>query len=605
MNTRASHPSPGPAEAAAALRGGDIIVEYLIKERVPYLFGVCGHGNVGLLDAAYNARDRITVISTHHEQSAGYMAEAYYKVRHQPVATFTSCGPGSCNLPVALASAMMDSASFLAITGNVPTSQFNRNPFQETGRYFQGDYPSVIRPYVKRSFQPTRVEMLPLALRQAFALMRNGRPGPVNIDVPLDVFVETAAVAVPEPDPALAQRSPGDPAALEAALALLQHARRPVILAGQGVLLSEAAPELLRFAGLMGIPVVSSPNGKGAIDETHELAFGAIGRNGTYAANEATKNADVLLALGCSFDDRATSGWFEGYTFSIPPTKLIHIDIDASEIGRNYRPELGIVADCKAALEALIRMAEAKRSRGAYEGWLGHLGECRGAWGQYFTPFRKSDAFPVRPERLIQAFERVLPENVILAVDVGRHHNWMVQLWKVRRPRHMIQSWGFASMGFATSGILGAKLAAPDQPAVAAVGDGSFMMTPHIVATAVEYRIPAVWVIWNDSGYTSIRDLQLGNFRRELATSFENQRTGELYTPDFALLARSFGAEGIAVAKAADLEGALEAAVKCEKPCVIDVRIDREARPAATGGWQLPPLPPAEPTFEKLIGRKV
>jgi len=191
-------------------KGAEIMVEYLIKEKVPYLFGVCGHGNIGFLDAAANAADRIRTISVHHEQAAGYMADAYYKVRHQPVATYTSCGPGSCNLPVELAGAMMDSSSFLAITGNVQTTQFNRMPFQETGRYFQGDFPSVIRPLVKKSFQPTRVEMLPLAMKQAFGLLRTGRPGPVNIDVPLNVFQESADVEIPEPDTLVRQGSPGN-----------------------------------------------------------------------------------------------------------------------------------------------------------------------------------------------------------------------------------------------------------------------------------------------------------------------------------------------------------------------------------------------------------
>ena len=176
----------------ARMNGADIIVDFLVRQKVPYLFGLCGHGNVGFLDAAFKAQDRIRTISVHHEQTAGHMADAYFKVRHEPVATFTSCGPGSANLVMALAAAMMDSSAFFAITGNVPTSQFNRSPFQETGRYFQGDFPSVIRPYVKRSYQPTRVDMMPLAVRQGWELMLSGRPGPVNLDVPLNVFVEEA-----------------------------------------------------------------------------------------------------------------------------------------------------------------------------------------------------------------------------------------------------------------------------------------------------------------------------------------------------------------------------------------------------------------------------
>jgi acetolactate synthase-1/2/3 large subunit len=587
---------------ARTLKGADILIEYLVKERVPYLFGVCGHGNVGLLDSALGAADRIKTISTHHEQSAGYMADAYYKMRHEPVATYTSCGPGSCNLPVALAGAMMDSSAFLAITANVPTGQFNRLPFQETGRYFQGDFPSVIRPYVKKSFQPTRVDMIPLAVQQAFTLMRSGRPGPVNIDVPLNVFQETAEVEVPDPYPLVSQRFPGDLAALEQAVDLLLGAQRPVILVGQGGLLSEASEALLDFVALTKIPVVTSPNGKGAIDETHELAFGAIGRNGTYAATEAARNADVMLAIGCSFDDRTSSAWIDGYTFSIPPTKLIQVDTDPDEIGRNYPAYLGILGDARASLEFMIRLVRDKR-RGQgkeYGDWLAKLRECRKIWDDYQDQFVGSEQVPLRPERLMKGLSRVVPENAILATDVGVHHNWVIQLWESRRPRHLLQSWGFACMGYATSGILGAKLARPESPAVAVVGDGSFLMTPHILATAVEYDIPAVWVVWNNNGYCSIRDLQLGFFGKELATSFQKNKTGELYSPDFAMMARSFGVDSARVERTADLEGILETAIKANKPYLVEVPVDREIRPVGTGTWSLPPLPHPEPNFTKL-----
>jgi acetolactate synthase-1/2/3 large subunit len=595
---------PKNADQRKTYKGAEIMVEYLIKEKVPYLFGVCGHGNIGFLDAACNAADRIKTISVHHEQAAGYMADAYYKVRHEPVATYTSCGPGSCNLPVALAGAMMDSSAFLAITGNVPTTQFNRMPFQETGRYFQGDFPSVIRPLVKKSFQPTRVEMLPLAMKQAFGLLRTGRPGPVNVDVPLNVFQETAAVEIPDPDPLVKQRAPGDLDALTQTLELLLNAKRPVILVGQGGLIGEATQALLEFIKLVRIPVVTSPNGKGMIDETNELSFGAIGRNGPYAANEAARNADVLLALGCSFDDRATSAWISGYTLTIPPTLLIQIDNDPSEIGRNYPAHLGILGDIRASLEVLARRAQdkVKTKPKTYDDWVAKLSEARKIWDDYQTPFGASDQMPLRPERLLKGLSRVIPENAIFAPDVGVHHNWVVQLWKARRARHLLQSWGFASMGFATCGILGAKLAQPDSPAIAVVGDGSFLMTPHILATAMEYDIPAVWVVWNNYGYCSIRDMQLGMFGQELATSFQIDKTKQLYSPDFVMLARSFGVEAARVERAADLEGALETAIKSNRPYLVEVPVDRDIRPVGTGTWCLPPIPHAEPNFRKLAG---
>ncbi len=591
----------------ATMNGADIIVDFLVKQKVPYLFGLCGHGNVGFLDAAFKAQNRIRTISTHHEQSAGHMADAYYKVRHEPVATFTSCGPGSANLVIALAAAMLDSSAFFAITGNVPTQQFNRGPFQETGRYFQGDFPSVIRPYVKRSYQPTRTDMMPLAVKQAWDLMLAGRPGPVNLDVPLNVFVEEAEVEVPQPSPRVINGAPGNPAALAAAVDMLVAAKQPVIIAGQGVLLAEASAELAALAELLRIPVVTSPNGKGSISDRHELAFGSIGRNGSYAANDATKNADVILALGFSFDDRATSAWLDGYTLAIPPSRLIQIDIDPAEISKNYPAELGILGDAKASLAMMAEIARGQLG-GARSGstpWLDRLFRGREVWREYQSGLANSDAMPLRPERLMQALSRAIPENAVVASDVGVHHNWIIQLYETLRPRQLIHSWGFAAMGFATSGILGAKLAAPDRPCVAVVGDGSFLMTPHALATAVEYDIPVVWVVWNNNGYCSIRDIQHGMFgARELATGFQLDRNGELYSPDFAMMAKSYGVASHKVAHAGELEDAIQTAVKANRPYLLEVPVDRDIRPIGTGSWDLPPLTPPEPNFLKALAAR-
>lgn len=585
--------------ARAAMNGADIIVDFLIRQKVPYLFGLCGHGNVGFLDAAFKAQNRIRTISTHHEQSAGHMADAWFKVRGEPVATFTSCGPGSANLVVALAAAMMDSSAFFAITGNVPTGQFNRSPFQETGRHYQGDFPSVIRPYVKRSYQPTRVDMVPLAVRQGWELMTSGRPGPVNLDVPLDVFVEEAEVEIPVASAPIRSDAPGNPEALAAAVAMLAAAERPVIIAGQGVLIGKASAELTRLAETMGIPVVTSPNGKGAINERHELAFGSIGRNGTYAANDATKNADVILALGFTFDDRATSAWLDGYTLSIPPSRLIQIDIDPAELGRNYPAELPILGDVRASLAAMLAMPVAPGKRDA---WLGRLRHGREVWRRYQDGLAASEAMPLRPERLMRALSRAVPENAIVASDVGVHHNWIIQLFDALRPRQLIHSWGFAAMGFATSGILGAKLAAPDRPCVAVAGDGSFLMTPHALATAVEYDIPVVWVVWNNRGFCSIRDIQHGMFgARELATSFQNDASRELYSPDFALLAKSFGVASHSVTHVSELEDAIATAIAANRPYLLEVPVERDIRPIGTGSWALPPLPQPEPNFLKAL----
>src|SRR5262244_2896259 len=215
------------------MKGADVITEYLIDSKIPYVFGLCGHGNVGILDSLYQARDRIAFVSPRHEQVAAHMADAYFRVRHQPVATLTSCGPGSCNIVMPLAVALSDSSALMAITANVPTSQFNRSPFQEINRHHQADFPSIIRPVVKRSFQPTRVDMLPLALRQAASLMVSGRPGPVNVDIPFNVFQEEDEIELPPPAPPLhAHRGGAAPEEVTAAAAMIGAAKRPVLFVG-------------------------------------------------------------------------------------------------------------------------------------------------------------------------------------------------------------------------------------------------------------------------------------------------------------------------------------------------------------------------------------
>jgi len=582
-------------------KGADIIVDYLVEAGVPYAVGLCGHGIIGLMDSLYKNSDKIKTMTVRHEQSAGHIADVYFRVKHEPIVTYTSCGPGSTNLVTALATAFMDSSAFLAITGNAPTNQFNRAPFQETGRYFQGDYPSVIRSYVKRSYQPTRVDMLPLAIRQAFNDTTAGRPGPVNLDVPFNVFQEEDDVVCEHPQDFcnLLQRSQADPAAIEQVLNILASCERPLIVAGNGAILSEAGPEILAFAEYMNIPVHTSPMGKGIIDERNPICLGATGRNGTYASNMAGSHCDVLLALGTSFDDRSTSAWFEGITYSISKTKLIQVDIDAREIGKNYPIELGIVADCKQFMAQLLEAAKAKfQKKPDYSNWNAQIKEWQRLWDMSIEPVVTSDACPIHPARLLAEIRKALPEDGIFLTDVGVHHNWVVQFWKAYRPQSIMQSWGFATMGFATAGAIGAKLAAPEKPVVAFVGDGSFMMCPQIVATAVEYHIPIVWVIINNHAFGSIRDLQHGYFeKRELCTSFRDSVTGELYNPDFAALARSMGADGYRVEKPEKLSEALEAAIKSGRPSVIDVIVDRDIGPIGTGSWHFPPYPHPKPNF--------
>jgi len=583
------------------MKGAELIADYLIAQGVPYVFGLCGHGNVGMLDALYHRVDRIKLISPRHEQCAGHMADAYFRVRHEVVATLTSTGPGSANMVMPLITALSDSSAFLAITSNVPTSQANRGPFQELYRHNQADFVSVVRPTVKRSFQPSRVEMLPLALRQAFDTMTSGRPGPVNIDVPFNVYQEEAAIDLPPASPAFASVRPAASAPdLVKASEMLRQSHRPVLFIGHGTSLSEAGPEVTELSVRFGIPVITSPNGMGCVPAESMLTLGFIGRNGAYPANQAGRHADLVITLGTRFDDRSSSSWHAGYSWNFPESKLIHVDIDPQELGRNYPPDLGIVADVKTFVSQWLDvLGSGEGYRQGLAAWHGDIAQWQRLWDDYVLPNFREEGSPLRPEFVVGALQKTLPDDVIISLDSGVHHNWFMQFWKARRPQSMLNSWGYSSMGFGVCGILGAQLAAPDRVCVSVCGDGGFTMVPYVICTAVEYELPCIWVVWNNFAWAAIHDIQIGMFGgREIGTAFyEGQDRSKPYNPDFAAWARAAGADGYTVTRASDLMPSLEQAIRMRRPAVIDVHVDDKAKPPSTGTWQLPPTPFKEPVF--------
>ena len=585
------------------MKGGELIANYLVQEKVPYVFGICGHGNVGILDAMYDVRDKLKLISPRHEQCAGHMADAYFRVKHKPVATLTSTGPGSANMIMSLATALSDSSAFLAITSNVPTSQHNRAPFQELYKHNQADFAQVVKPVVKRAFQPTRVDMLPLALRQAMDTMVTGRPGPVNLDIPYNVYQEEADVEMPPASNLHRAHRPGaSDADVAAAIDLLASAHQPVLFIGHGATLSEAGDEITELAHRLGIPVITSPNGMGCISGADPLALGFIGRNGAFPANEAGRRADLVITLGTRFDDRSSSSWHAGYSWNFPKTRLVHVDIDPQELGRNYVPTLGIIADIQVFTRQLLNALPARPEISAtrYAPWLAQVRGWQAQWEAFVRPHFTDSTNPLRPEFVVGTLQKVLPDDVILALDSGVHHNWFMQFWQAKRPQSMLNSWGYSSMGFGVCGVMGAQLAAPDRPCVAVVGDGGFTMAPYVLCTAVEYNLPVVWIIWNNFAWGAIRDIQHGMFDgREIGTAFFHGETGARYNPDFAAWARACGADGYTVTRSQDLGVTVQQALKNRRPCVIDVHVDADVRPPSTGTWQLPPTPYREPAFGK------
>jgi acetolactate synthase I/II/III large subunit len=587
------------------LNGGQVIVDYLIRERVPYVFGLCGHGNIQFIDALYERSADIKTISVHHETVAGFMADVYYRIAGRPTATFTSCGPGSANLPICLANSFLDSVPFLAVTGNIPTSQFNRGAFQELYRHYQADFPSTVRAYCKRVFQPTRGEMVPLAVRQAWKTMVTGRPGPVVLDVPFDVFKEPAAEETPRPEEwnaNISSRCGADPDGVTKVVDMLLAAERPVILVGQGVKYGGAAADLRQLAERLQIPVAFSSSGLGAMDAGHPLALGLVARNGVYHANHATRQADVLLALGVRFDDRTSSSWLPGYSFTIPPTKLIQVDIDPEEIARNYPVALGLMADVRTFLRQLLaEIASRNTVENAAEPrkkWLAAIDGYRKEWNAFVAPGFIDDSSPINPQRAAHEIDKALPDDAILVSDIGIHHNWLIQFCKPKRPDSLIGSMGFGPMGFGVAGVLGAKLAASHRPCVSVCGDGAFFMHASVLGTAVEYEIPVVWVVWNNYAYASIRGLQRGYLGgRELVTDFRDPKTGAPYNPDFAAMARSAGIEGVSIDRAGDLGDAVRAGLASGKPYLIDANIGADQNPGGAGVWDLPGTGRSQPVY--------
>jgi acetolactate synthase-1/2/3 large subunit len=420
----------------------------------------------------------------------------------------------------------------------------------------------------------------------------------VVLDVPFDVFKEAAAEETPRPEDWNANiscRCGADPDGVKQAVDLLLAAERPVILVGQGVKYGGAADDLRTLAEKLQIPVAHSMSGIGAIDARHPLSLGLLSRAGAYQANHAARQADVLLALGVRFDDRTSSSWIPGYSFTIPPTKLIHVDIDPEEIARNYPVALGLMADVRTFLRQVLaeldrrgNAAAAAASRGP---WLNAIAGYRKEWEKFIAPGFADDSTPIHPQRAATEIDKALPEDAIMVSDIGVHHNWLLQFCKPRRPDSFIGCMGFGPMGFGVAGALGAKFAAPDRPCVSVCGDGAFFMHASVLGTAVEYNLPVVWVVWNNYAYASIRGLQRGYLDgRELATDFRHPDSGKPYNPDFAAMARSAGVDGVRIDRAGDIGDAVRKAIAANKPCVIDVNISADQNPGGAGVWELPGL---------------
>lgn len=562
------------------------LVDYLEARGVEHIFGLCGHTNIAVLSALEGSKIRF--INTRHEQVAAHAADGYARTKRQTAVVLSHLGPGLTNAATGVANAALDSIPMVVIAGDVPSHYYGKHPHQEVNLHADAAQWEIYRPFVKRAWRVDRADLFPEIITKAFQIAETGRPGPVLVSVPMDIFSAEIDTALFEKRREHARdiARPGlDEVVAERIVRRLAEAKRPVIYAGGGVLLAQASGELAAFADYLSIPVAHSLMGKGVIPDDHPMTLGMTGFWGTQFINDNCRNAEIVLGLGTSFKEADCSSWENEFTFNIPTTKLIHIDIDPSEIGRNYPVEIGAAADLKPALAALLRVAQRLYPDGRGDKTL------RQSIQNYRKEFRAanasleaSDKFPLQPERILADVRAALPRDAIITTDVGWNKNGVGQQFPIYEPGSILTPGGYATMGFGAPAALGAKLARPDRVVVSLVGDGGFGQNPAVLATAVESNIGVIWVIMNNFAFGTIAGLQKAHYNTTFGTVFE--RDGKPYSPHYADIAKAYGVDAVRIQSAAELKPALEKAIAANRPAVIEVIMENSPVPT-TGHWNI------------------
>jgi len=562
------------------------LVKYLEDRGVEHIFGLCGHTNIAVLAAL--AKSSIRFINTRHEQIAAHAADGYARAKHQTAVVLSHLGPGLTNAATGVANAALDSVPMVVIAGDVPSHYYGRHPHQEVNLHADASQFEIYRPFVKRAWRVDKEDLFPEIIEKAFQLAESGRPGPVLVSVPMDIFSKEVDVSLFERlrlnTKKLHKPSLDDETAAKIVNTLLR-AKNPLLYVGGGIILADAAEELEAFVNHLSIPVAHSLMGKGVLPDDHPMTLGMTGFWGTKFINNKCKEADYVLGLGTRFSEADCSSWDPRFTFNFPPSRLIHIDIDPSEIGRNYPVEIGAVADLKQALKVLVGAAKKLLPAGRRNDQLAKaIADNRKEFKSGNEAYIRDRAYPMRPERILAEIREVLPRDAIITTDVGWNKNGVGQQFPVYTPGSILTPGGYATMGFGAPAAIGAKLACPDRVVVALVGDGGFGQNPAMLATAVESNVPVVWVIMNNYAYGTIAGLELAHFGTTFGCVFS--KDDKPYSPDFATIARAYGAEGVQIKSADEFKPAFERAIKSNRPVVIDVAMQNE--PVPTGGhWNI------------------
>ena len=539
------------------MNGGKALMKALEKEGVKEVFGLPGGMNLPMYDELY--KSDIRHILVRHEQSAAHMADGYGRVSRKPGVCFATSGPGATNLLTGIATAQADSAPMIAVTGQVPIKMIGKDAFQES------DIIGMANPCVKYSFQPRTSAEIPEVVRKGFYIAATGRPGPVLIDIPKDVQQNEAQMNFPDEFKIRGYHPWTDPdiTQIEKAIDVLLAAEKPIILAGGGVTISSAFAELQSIAELLMIPVVTTFKGKGTFPETHPLSLGPIGMHGHAEANKLMTEADCVLAIGTRFSDRSV-GTFEEFEKRL---KIIHMDVDPAEIGKNQTTNVAVVGDVQATLRIMVKLLiqkAVKKTEGT--SWLKHVKEVKEYWRENL----KLPKGEMTAAKILRKLREVLPKESITTTEVGQHQMWASLFFDVIHPGTFFSSTGLGTMGWGFPAAIGAKVARPDVPVVDIAGEGSFNMTENSLATSILDNIPVIVFLVNNFSLGMVAQWQRTFYdRRMIGIDLKN-------CPDYVKLAESYGAQGIRAQSLDELEKAIKVGLKSDVTTVIDIPIDPE-----------------------------
>jgi acetolactate synthase-1/2/3 large subunit len=527
---------------------------------VNYAFTYPGGPLLPIYDSLRKSR-RVHNILVRHEGAGSFMAEAYAKTSGQIGVCMSTMGPGAENMTIGVATARSDSVPLLAITGQLSTTVLGKGYQQET------DHVGLFRPITKWSTQILRAEMLAATMRNAFYVARDGRPGPVHVDLPRDVQLGEAEQETDLTGILLSQVAPPMDS-VSKLVSMLAESKRPVFLVGGGVITANASDQLTNLVRSLRIPVITSYNGRGAVSEEMEESLGRAGEHTLPTPKHALSEADLIVALGYRFTDVSTEGWKPGTA-----TRIVQVDIDPKELGKNQTVDLAIHSDIKLLLERLLIETRVVVEKLRREEWMTNCALRLSEWKRAYQEIMLSKARPIKPQRVIHEINKRLPEEAIVVAGAGRSKMWAATLIPIRRARSWIHSGGYAVMGYALSGAIGAKFAAPNKPVIAVDGDGAFQMHCQEIATARENNLSFVVCVLNDMSLGSIRSIQVRSYgRRIFGTEFK-------LDTNTAKVAAAFGGEGERVEDPESLGRALDRAMSSKVPYVLDIRVDREEEP--------------------------